>query len=97
MLLAGPSMYESLTPQWAGTLLGLLEVALIPIPFVFYRYGKKIRERSPLIKRMGEDQERIERRMRRQERLQRRAAARDVETGPAPELGNENEKDKEDI
>lgn len=54
--LAGPAMYARLTPQWAGTLCGLLEVALIPIPFVFYRYGKGIRARSKLIAQLRADQ-----------------------------------------
>lgn len=58
--LAGPSMYAKLGPHWAGTLLALLEFALIPIPFVFYRYGDKIRQRSALIRRMQEDKERLE-------------------------------------
>ncbi|KAI0179769.1 polyamine transporter 3 [Hypoxylon sp. FL1284] len=60
--LAGPSMYAALTPQWAGTLLGLLEALMIPIPLVFYRYGERIRARSPIIRQMREDQERNERR-----------------------------------
>lgn len=50
--LAGPSMYGTLGLHWAGTLLGLVEVACIAIPVVFYFYGHKIRERSPLIKKM---------------------------------------------
>lgn len=54
--LAGPSMYAALTPQWAGTLLGLLEVVLIPIPFAFYKYGDRIRAKSPVIKQMREEQ-----------------------------------------
>ncbi len=58
--LAGPSMYNTLTPQWAGTLLGVLSLLLVPIPFVFYFRGKRVRERSPLIKKMMLDQERIE-------------------------------------
>ncbi|KAI6779947.1 putative transporter-like protein [Emericellopsis cladophorae] len=58
--LAGPKMYEALTPQWAGTLLGLLEVVMIPIPFVFWRYGHKIRARSRVIKQLREEQERID-------------------------------------
>ncbi|KAI5466458.1 major facilitator superfamily domain-containing protein [Mariannaea sp. PMI_226] len=58
--LAGPKMYEALTPQWAGTLLGLLEVAMIPIPFVFWRYGSRIRARSPAIRQLREDQERMD-------------------------------------
>lgn len=53
--LAGPAMYAKLTPQWAGTLLGLLEVCLIPIPFVFYRYGERIRAKSKVIRQMRED------------------------------------------
>ena len=47
--LAGDVMYSSLGPHWAGTLLALLEAACIPIPFVFYRYGGKIRMKSALI------------------------------------------------
>lgn len=53
--LAGPAMYAKLTPQWAGTLLGLLEVCLIPIPFIFYRYGERIRGKSKVIRQMRED------------------------------------------
>ncbi|OTA55847.1 MFS general substrate transporter [Hypoxylon sp. EC38] len=60
--LAGPSMYSTLSPQWAGTLLGLLEAAMIPIPLIFYRYGAQIRAKSPIIRQMREDQEKNERR-----------------------------------
>ncbi|KAL1875330.1 hypothetical protein VTK73DRAFT_10114 [Phialemonium thermophilum] len=74
--LAGPNMYRTLTPRWAGTLLGLLEVCLIPIPFAFYRYGARIRARSRLIRQMREDQEQSEaRRARLARRSERRAAA----------------------
>jgi hypothetical protein len=80
--LAGPKLYAALTPQWAGTFLGLLEVALIPIPFVFWKYGHKIRAKSPAIKSLREDQERIERRAakahRHKERLQEKSAANDT-------------------
>ncbi|RYP23158.1 hypothetical protein DL765_001243 [Monosporascus sp. GIB2] len=69
--LAGPAMYAALTPQWAGTLLGLLEVIMIPIPVVFYRYGEMIRAKSPVIRRMREDQEKNERRT---EKTQQRKA-----------------------
>lgn len=54
--LAGPTMYSKLTPQWAGTVLGLLEVILVPIPIVFYKYGERIRAKSPVIKEMREEQ-----------------------------------------
>lgn len=59
--LAGAPLYRSLGPNWAGTLLGGLQILFLPIPFVFYRYGAKIRARSGLIRRMREDQERAER------------------------------------
>lgn len=58
--LAGPVMYSSLSLPYAGTLLGILEVLLIPIPFAFYFWGRRFRERSHLIKRMRADQERMD-------------------------------------
>jgi hypothetical protein len=74
--LAGPAMYEAMTPQWAGTLLGLLEVLLIPIPFAFYRYGDRIRDRSRVIRQMREDKAKSERRqarwLARKQRAQKR-------------------------
>lgn len=74
--LAGPAMYSALGARWAGTLLGVLELLLIPIPFVFYKWGKGIRDRSPLIKRMREDQERSERKADRAREKRRRAEER---------------------
>ncbi|KAJ5774494.1 hypothetical protein N7457_009390 [Penicillium paradoxum] len=69
--LAGSYMYASLGPNWSGTLLGLLEVLIVPIPFVFYKYGHKIRMRSPLIMRMQEEKRKLEgKRARRQLQLQ---------------------------
>ncbi|KAJ6044528.1 hypothetical protein N7499_007029 [Penicillium canescens] len=58
--LVGSYMYASLGPNWSGTLLGLLEVVIVPIPFVFYKYGHKIRRRSALIVRMQEDKKKLE-------------------------------------
>lgn len=58
--LAGPALYQTLGANWAGTLLGMLEIIIIPIPFVFYRYGGKIRMRSALIRSLREDEERAE-------------------------------------
>lgn len=37
------AMYKKLGIKWASSLLGFLAIAFIPIPFVLYRYGKKIR------------------------------------------------------
>lgn len=73
--LAGPAMYAKLSPQWAGTLLGLVQVALIPIPFVFYKWGSRIRAKSPLIRQMREDQEKSEKRAARAKKMQERRAA----------------------
>jgi hypothetical protein len=58
--LVGTYLYAGIGPNWSGTLLGLLEVAIIPIPFVFYKYGYKIRRKSALIVRMQEDKKRLE-------------------------------------
>lgn len=39
-------MYEKLGINWASTLLALLCVMYIPMPILFYKYGKKIRSKS---------------------------------------------------
>ncbi|OAL32814.1 hypothetical protein AYO20_07771 [Fonsecaea nubica] len=44
--LFGTQMYQNLNYQWASSLLGFLALACVPLPFFFYRYGKKIRSRS---------------------------------------------------
>ncbi|KAI1437370.1 major facilitator superfamily domain-containing protein, partial [Xylaria sp. CBS 124048] len=79
--LAGPALFSTLTPRWAGTFLGLLEVILIPIPFAFWRYGARIRARSPTIRALREDQEKQDqeaaRRIRRMERQKQKDAAAD--------------------
>lgn len=68
--IAGRYMYATLGPNWAGTLLGLLEVAIVPIPFVFYKYGHKIRAKSTMIVRMQEEKLKLEgKRARRQAQL----------------------------
>lgn len=75
--LAGKSMYEKLTPQWAGTLLGLLEVALIPVPIIFWKYGARIRKRSPVIMLIREEKEKAERKKARHDARERRRAERE--------------------
>lgn len=64
--LAGPAMYRVMGSRWAGTLLGGLEILCIPIPYVFWRYGWKIRQRSTLIRQMREDQEKLQKRKKKQ-------------------------------
>lgn len=36
-------MYQKLGYQWATAVLGFLTVAMLPFPYIFFRYGKKIR------------------------------------------------------
>ena len=57
--LAGPKLYEALKPQWAGTLLGLLEVVIIPIPLVLWKYGARIRGKSKVVRQLQREQERM--------------------------------------
>ncbi|EAU36253.1 conserved hypothetical protein [Aspergillus terreus NIH2624] len=84
--LVGSYLYAGIGPNWSGTLLGLLEVIIIPIPIVFYKYGYKIREKSALISRMQEDKRRLEgKRKRLLERLQGAQAHANTSTEPEKE------------
>ncbi|KAJ5799425.1 uncharacterized protein N7518_001493 [Penicillium psychrosexuale] len=40
------AMFHNLGVPWAASVLGFISVALIPIPYLFYRYGKRIRARG---------------------------------------------------
>ena len=39
-------MFDNLGVQWAGTLVGCLAAAMVPIPICFYLFGKKLRAKS---------------------------------------------------
>ncbi|KAE9405766.1 MFS general substrate transporter [Gymnopus androsaceus JB14] len=39
-------MYERLGINWASTLIGLIALVLCPVPFLFYKYGARIRSGS---------------------------------------------------
>ncbi|GEQ70209.1 hypothetical protein JCM33374_g3885 [Metschnikowia sp. JCM 33374] len=39
-------MFEGMQIKWAATLLGCISAVMIPVPFLFYFYGKKIRSKS---------------------------------------------------
>lgn len=41
-------MMENLGVQWAGTLLGCISAAMIPIPVLFRMYGPWLRQKSAL-------------------------------------------------
>ncbi|WRT66815.1 uncharacterized protein IL334_003778 [Kwoniella shivajii] len=42
--LAFPKAYETLGDQWATSLFGFLGLALTPVPFIFYIYGRRVRD-----------------------------------------------------
>ncbi|KAK2599323.1 hypothetical protein N8I77_011091 [Diaporthe amygdali] len=46
--LFGLQMYEKLGNQWATSLLAFLTVAMLPFPYLFYRFGKRIRAHSKM-------------------------------------------------
>jgi len=41
--LAGGRMYETLGLGWGNSLLAFIALGLSPVPFLFYRYGERIR------------------------------------------------------
>ncbi|OWB83483.1 hypothetical protein B5S33_g2113 [[Candida] boidinii] len=45
--LFGLQMYEALGVHWATMLIAFTALALAPVPFLFYKYGEKLRARSP--------------------------------------------------
>ncbi|KAK9431225.1 major facilitator superfamily domain-containing protein [Lipomyces doorenjongii] len=44
-LFAG-AMFKTLGVQWAGTLIGCIALILVPVPVLFYLYGKRLRKMS---------------------------------------------------
>ena len=45
-LLTSCAVYSALGVSWATSLLGFLSVLMLPIPWVFYKWGPRIRARS---------------------------------------------------
>ncbi|KAH4609912.1 hypothetical protein HBI38_123860 [Parastagonospora nodorum] len=45
------AMYKRLGINWASSLLAFLGIAFIPIPFVLYKFGKRIRNKSKLARK----------------------------------------------
>lgn len=77
--LFGGQMYKHLGPNWAGTLVGLLGVLIIPIPWAFYKWGKKIRLRSPMLKQLEEEARLDAEKMARREASKRQQADTNVD------------------
>ncbi|KAH8714845.1 major facilitator superfamily domain-containing protein [Phaeosphaeriaceae sp. PMI808] len=46
-------LYDNLGSEWACTLLGIMCVALTPIPFAFIRWGPALRKRSPFCQELA--------------------------------------------
>lgn len=42
--LAGTPMYSTLGLGWGNSLLGFLCILMIPLPVVFFKFGKKLRK-----------------------------------------------------
>lgn len=53
MVMASRPMYERIGVHWTLTIMGSIAVILAPAPFFFWRYGAKLREKSPYAK--GDD------------------------------------------
>lgn len=45
--LFGYHLFENLGTDWGGSLLAFVSLALLPIPFVFYKFGERIRAKNP--------------------------------------------------
>lgn len=46
--LAGPKLFETLGIGWGNSLLGFIAVALLPAPFIIYKFGERIRKARPM-------------------------------------------------
>jgi hypothetical protein len=46
--IAGPSMYAKLGYGLGNSLLGIVALVLVPIPWIFIKYGERLRTRSTL-------------------------------------------------
>jgi hypothetical protein len=44
--LFGVQMYRKLGDQWATSLLAFLTVGMMPFPYLFFKYGKRLRGKS---------------------------------------------------
>ncbi|KAI0537053.1 major facilitator superfamily domain-containing protein [Xylaria digitata] len=44
--LFGKQLYRAAGYQWASSVLAFITLALMPLPYVFFRYGKRIRQKS---------------------------------------------------
>lgn len=50
--LAGRPLFDVLGYGWGNSLLGFIAVAFIPVPWLFFRYGKRLRMSSTVISKL---------------------------------------------
>ena len=50
-------MYEALGIHWAGSLFAFLALAMMPVPWVFFKYGHLLRKRSRYVPVVAADEE----------------------------------------
>ncbi|KAF6824859.1 fluconazole resistance protein 1 [Colletotrichum plurivorum] len=46
--LAGPPLYKGLGLGWGNSLLAFISLAFVPVPFLFFKYGERLRARFPV-------------------------------------------------
>lgn len=51
--LFGYALFHNLGVHWGATTVGFVALGMIPIPYVLYAFGSKIRSRNPYIKRVS--------------------------------------------
>jgi hypothetical protein len=82
---AARPMYETLGVAWATSLLGFFSLALCVVPFVFVKWGGRMRERSPFCqylrqkKREDEEEREVEREVERRRHREKGGRAEGVE------------------
>lgn len=44
--LFGKQLYQAAGYQWASSVLAFVTLALMPLPYIFFHFGKRLRQRS---------------------------------------------------
>ena len=57
--LAAKPMYDTLGVNWASSLLGFISLAMTVIPFIFFKYGDRIRGNSAFCRQLKENKEKV--------------------------------------
>lgn len=55
--LAGPRMYEDLDLGWGNSVLAFIACAMVPVPFIFVKFGERIRTQFPVGGQNPQDEE----------------------------------------